>query len=145
MKKIIMFSLLFISTTTFSQVLYMNPLCKVPCDLCVKDSAPSKVTYNADPQRQIILRTFEHSDGSPKSVHSLDKCKILDKKNWVCEGASIRGNPEAGKQFAVNGIAHWNDSDSLVDFDKKFGYRYSCRYEKNLLGKFITKAEYKKY
>ena len=145
MKKIIILSFLLVSTSTFSQVIYLNPLCNVPCDLCLKDAAPNKVTYSADPQRQIVLRTFENIKGTHKSVDSLDKCKVLDKKNWVCEGSSLRGNPDAGKQFAVNGVAYWNDSDPTPDFDKKYGYRYSCRYEKNLLGKFITKQQHEKY
>jgi len=139
MKKLLLISLLF-PLIGLSQTIYLNPSCKTNCNKCLKEDEPNKVTYKVDLKRNIIFRTF---DGNPSI---LSDCTIIDEKNWVCQPKDLMGfDTEYGKQFAVDGVAHWNDSNSMPEFDKKYGYRYSCRYEKNIFGSYKVLKEIRKY
>jgi len=137
--------LLVITNNVYAQVLYMN-LCKQPCQDCLKQEKPIKVTYKADPKTNSVLRVFEAPD-SNTTMHNLDNCKIQNKDNWVCSNtySDRYTSPESGKQFAINGVAYWNDSEHSPEFTRRFVNQYSCRYEKNVFGAYKVIKETKKY
>jgi hypothetical protein len=140
MKKInlgLLLLLVFLSTKINGQSFYFD-ICKISCEKCKPDFY-NKVEYLADPKKQIVIRTFTGSGN--KTVHSFTDCNIIDKNNWVCDPIkeirnkfpSIVTNPEAGKQFATNGVAYWINSSEL---EKNESY---CVWDKNILGKYILR------
>jgi hypothetical protein len=137
--------LLLITNNTFAQVLYVNS-CKQPCQECLKQEKPQKVTYKADPKTNSVLRVFE-GDNLNTTLHNLDNCKIQNKDNWVCSTTHVDKftSPESGKQFAINGVAYWNDSEYSPEFTRKFLSQYSCRYEKNMFGSYKVIRQTKNY
>jgi hypothetical protein len=137
--------LLLITNNTYAQVLYVNS-CKQPCQECLKHEKPQKVTYKADPKTNSVLRVFEGPNLNT-TMHNLDNCKIQDKDNWVCSNAYTGKytSSESGKQFAINGVAYWNDSEHSPEFTRKFIPQYSCRYEKNVFGTYKVIRETKNY
>lgn len=141
MRLISLLVMLLVSSNAFSQTLYVGALCKEECSKCAKSDPPMKVTYKADKQSNKIFRTVD--DQNP---HILADCTIIDEGNWVCPG--VPSYSDYSKQYAVKGIAYWNDSEKTaasIEFAKKFGNKYSCRYEKSLLGGYKVIEEIKRY
>ena len=125
MKKIILkITLSVIVVPVTAQILYID-VCKVPCNLCKPD--PMKVEYKADASKQIVMRIIDEKD-----VDVVADCTVLDKSNWSCDGNGPMRS--YGKQYSANGIAYWNDSKPMPEYDKQYGKSYTCIYEKNLLG-----------
>lgn len=135
----------FLSANAMAQVIYMDTLCKTTCDECAKSNDVMKVTYKADPKTQIVFRSIEGGKKSEyKDADTIDGCKVIDKDNWVCPGGIPR-YPDAYKQYAVNGMAFWNDGIPMPELDKKYGQKYSCRYEKTFYGTYKTIEQRKRY
>jgi hypothetical protein len=96
-----------------------------------------KVTYKVDKKSRMIFRTIDD-----KNPDVISDCTIIDENNWVCPG--VDPHSDYSKQYAVNGVAYWNSSKPS-DFNKKYGYRYSCRYEKSFWGGYKVLEQIKKY
>ena len=124
-----------------AQELYMNALCKTNCVQCLKENNPFKVTYKASPENGVVLRIMEiENKFNYKSSDYISNCKVYDKKNWVCDGWGRGGGEEFGKQYAVDGVAYWNDGPIYPGEEKGF----SCRYKKNLFGGYKVISEKKR-
>lgn len=112
------------SNAATSQIIY-HELCDVPCNICKPNDA-TKIEYRADPKRNLVVRLYGASD-----IYVIPKCTVIDKDNWTCEG-TIWNYKEYGKQYAVNGVAFWEDGiPTQSEIEGKFRV---CRYDKNILG-----------
>jgi hypothetical protein len=123
--RVILCAALLYSGAAISQVFYMNR-CTEPCDVC-KPSDPIKVEYRADPKKNRVVRLMGERD-----IHVVSDCTVIDKANWTCEGYGKLN--QYGRQFAVNGVAHWTDSEPMPDIERLHGKSYICRYDKNIIG-----------
>ena len=137
MKKIIYILLLVFPVISYSQTIYVNSLCKEECDKCAKKNPPMKVTYKVDKNNNKVFRIIDDKDADV-----INDCTVFDENNWVCKGTPSYS--DYSKQYAVKGVAFWNDSPPS-DFNKKYGYKYSCKYEKSFMGSYKVTNQIKKY
>jgi len=77
--------LLFVSTQAlpfdFLNKKYDLYICNEDGKNCKKD--PSQVSFKVDVKKSIVIRTI-YVDGVFDSSKALDKCKVIDAKNWEC-------------------------------------------------------------
>lgn len=123
--RFVMCAALLYSSAAISQVLYMK-FCTESCDVC-KPSDAIKVEYRADPQKNRVVRIMDERD-----IHVVSDCTVIDKANWTCDGSGTL--KQYGKQFAVNGVANWTDSEPMPEFERVHGKFRICRYDKNIIG-----------
>lgn len=123
--RVVLCAALLYSSAAISQVLFMK-LCTESCDAC-KPADAIKVEYRADAQKNRVVRIMGERD-----IEVLSDCTVIDKANWTCDGSGTL--KQYGRQFAVNGVANWTDSEPMPDFERVHGKLRICRYDKNIIG-----------
>lgn len=118
-------SIFLMSSELYAQVIYME-MCNVPCEAC-KPEKPTRVEYRADPKKNLVMRIYGGTD-----VYMISDCIVFDKDNWACDGYGQF--KQYGKQFAINGVAHWTKGIPSSD-PTKVNERI-CTFDKNILGEF---------
>ena len=84
-KKFVSVFLLIISTNAFSFNLFEKKydlyVCGADGKNCKKE--PTQVSFKVDGKKSIVIMTI-YENGKFDSSKALDRCKVIDNKNWEC-------------------------------------------------------------